>query len=102
MRKGEIARNEQFLLFPQCFVLIEIIVSLFVHIFEVISLFAGEFEECKIGISGKGLNFVLAFDYFSLFQWCSLLLCHTKVIIMAHFSVLFGTMTLFCFEHIQG
>ena len=43
--KGEIACNEQFLLFPQCFLLNQIIVTPFVHIFDVISLFAAEFEE---------------------------------------------------------
>ena len=53
--KEEIARNEQFLLFPQCFLPNQIIVSLFVHIFDFISLFAAELEEPKIGISGKGL-----------------------------------------------
>ena len=54
--KGEIARNEQFLLFPQCFLLNQIVVSPFVLIFDVISLFGAEFEEPKIGISGRGLN----------------------------------------------
>ena len=48
--KGEIARNEQFLLFPQCFLLIQIILSPFVHTFDIISLFAAEFEERKTGI----------------------------------------------------
>ena len=43
--KGEIARNEQFLLFPQCFLIKQIIVSQFVHIFAIISLFAAELEE---------------------------------------------------------
>ena len=52
---GEIARNKQFLLFPQCFMLNQIVVSPFVHIFGIISLFAAEFEDPKIGISGKGL-----------------------------------------------
>ena len=56
MEKGEIARNKQFLLFPQCFLLNQIRVSLFVHIFDIISLFAPEFEKPKIGISGKGLE----------------------------------------------
>ena len=56
MGKGEIGRNEQFLLFPQCFLLNQIIVSPFVHIFDIISLFAAEFKEPKIGISGKGLT----------------------------------------------
>ena len=53
--KGEIARNEQFLLFPQCFLLNQIIVSLFFHIFCILSLFAAELEKPKIGISHKGL-----------------------------------------------
>ena len=43
--KGEIARKEQFLLFPQCFLLNQIIVSPFVHIFYIISLLAIELEE---------------------------------------------------------
>ena len=54
--KGEIANNEQFLLFPQCFLLNQITLSPFVHIFDIISLFTAEFEEPKIGISGKGLK----------------------------------------------
>ena len=48
--KGEIALNKQFLLFPQCFILNQVIVSQFVHIFDIISLFAAEVEEPKIGI----------------------------------------------------
>ena len=43
--KGKIARNEQFLLFPQCFQLNQITVSPLVHIFDVVSLFAVELEE---------------------------------------------------------
>ena len=54
--KGEIACNEQFLLFPQCFLLNQMIVSPFVHISDLLSLFAAELEEPKIGIPGKGLN----------------------------------------------
>ena len=54
--KGEIARKEQFRLFPQSFLLNQIIESPFVHIFDIISLFAAESEEPKIGISGKGLK----------------------------------------------
>ena len=57
--KGEIARNEQFLLFPQCFLLNQMMVSTFVHIFEIISLFAVELEEQKIGISDMELNSVM-------------------------------------------
>ena len=54
--KREIARSEQFLLFPQYFVLSLITLSRFVQIFDIISLFAAEFEEPKIGISGKELS----------------------------------------------
>ena len=53
--KGEIAHYEQFLLFPQCFQLNQIIVYPFVHVFDIISLFTAEMEEPTIGISGKGL-----------------------------------------------
>ena len=59
--KGEIACNEQFFLFPQCFLINQIIVSPFVHIFDIISLFTVEFEEPKIGISGKGLKLCFRF-----------------------------------------
>ena len=51
--EGEIAHNEQFLLFPQCFLLNRIIVSPFVHIFDIISVYPAEFEKPKIGMSGK-------------------------------------------------
>ena len=57
--KEEIACDKQFLLFPQCFLLNQVIVRLFVHIFDIISLFAVELEEPKIGMSGKGLNLSL-------------------------------------------
>ena len=56
VRKEEIYHNEQFLLYPQCFLLIQKIVSTFVNIFDIISLFAAELEKTKIGISGKRLN----------------------------------------------
>ena len=59
MGKGEIGHNEHFLLFPQCFLLNQIIVSPFVNIFDIISLFAAEFEEPKTGVSGKWLICVL-------------------------------------------
>ena len=55
MGKGEIAHNEQFLLFPQCFLLNQIIVSVY-PMFNTISLFAAELEEPKIGISDKGFS----------------------------------------------
>ena len=43
--KEEIAHNEQFLLFTSCFLLDQEIVSPFVKIFDIISLFATELEE---------------------------------------------------------
>ena len=46
----KISHNKQFLLFLYCFLLNQIIVSPFVHIFDI------ESEEPKIGIWGKGLN----------------------------------------------
>ena len=54
--KEEIARDEQFLLFPQCFLLNQKNVSPFVHIFDTISVFVAELEEPKIGLCGKGLG----------------------------------------------
>ena len=54
--KGEIACDKQFLLFSLYFLLNRIIVSLFVHIFDIISLFPAELEEPKIGLSGEGLT----------------------------------------------
>ena len=56
MGKGEIARNEQFLLFPQYFQLNQIIVYPSVYFFDIISLLAVELEKLKIDISGKGLT----------------------------------------------
>ena len=50
VEKEEIARNDQFLLFQQCFLLNQVIVSPFVHIFYIISYFAAELEEPKIGM----------------------------------------------------
>ena len=43
--KEKIAHNGQFLLFPQCFQLNQEIVSPFVNIFDIISLFAADLEE---------------------------------------------------------
>ena len=51
--EGEIALNEQFLLFPQCFLLNQIIESPFVDIFDIVSLFAAELKEPEIGKSGN-------------------------------------------------
>ena len=50
MGKEEVAHNEQFFLFPQCFLLNQKIVSPFVNIHDIISFFAAELEEPKIGI----------------------------------------------------
>ena len=54
--KGEIARYEQFLLFPQCVQLNQIMVCKFDHIFDIISTFAVEVEEPRSGISREGLR----------------------------------------------
>ena len=52
--KKEIAHNEQFLLFPQCFLLNQKILSPFINIFDIISLFAADLEEPTSGIRGIG------------------------------------------------
>ena len=54
--KENIARNEQLLLFPQCFLSNQKIISPFVNIYDIISLFTAELEEPKIGISGEGFK----------------------------------------------
>ena len=61
MEKEEIARNEQFLLFQQCFQFNQVNVFPIVNIHDVISLFAAELEGPKIGISGKGLTSIKGF-----------------------------------------
>ena len=48
--KEDIAHDKQFLLFPPCFLLNQIIVSPFHHVFYIKALFAAELEEPKIGI----------------------------------------------------
>ena len=58
--KEEIACNKQFLLFPQCFLLNQ--KTVLVNIFDIISLFAAELEEPKVGIRGKGLKFQAEMD----------------------------------------
>ena len=57
--KQEIARNEQFLLFPQCFLLNQIIVYPLFHIFDIISLLATKLKESIVGISDKGLTILI-------------------------------------------
>ena len=52
--KEETTHNEKFLLFPQCFLLHQKLVSPFVNINDITSLSAAELEEPKIGIRGKG------------------------------------------------
>ena len=47
VRKEETARNEQFLFFPQCFLLNQKIASPFVNMFHIISLFAAKLEKPK-------------------------------------------------------
>ena len=48
----EIARNEQFLLFPKCFLLNPKTVSPFVNICDILSLFVAELEESEISMRG--------------------------------------------------
>ena len=48
--KEEIAHNEQFLLFPQCFLLNQKTVSPYVNTCDIISLFAAEIEGHKVGM----------------------------------------------------
>ena len=50
VEKGEIARIEQFLLFPQCVLLSQKFVSSLVIFYDIISLFTAQLEEPKIGI----------------------------------------------------
>ena len=54
--KEEIAHNEQFLLFPQCFLVNQIIVPHLSIFFYIKFLFAGQSEKPKIGKLGKGLK----------------------------------------------
>ena len=54
--KEEITCNEQFLLFSQCFLLNQKILSPFVNFYDIISLFSAELEEPIIGISDEGLR----------------------------------------------
>ena len=62
--KEEIAPNEQILLFPQCFLLNQKIVSPFCKTFDIISLFAAELDEPKTGMIylSKLLSFVKVFN----------------------------------------
>ena len=48
--KEEIARNEQFLLFQQCFLLYQNIISAFVNIHDISLFAAAELEEPKLGM----------------------------------------------------
>ena len=66
--KEEIARKEQFLLFPQCFLLNQKSVSPFVNIVDILSLFSDELEEPKIGIWSKGLKSALCGKGLTLLQ----------------------------------
>ena len=57
--KEEIARNEQFLPFPQCFLLNQKIVSPFVNIYDIISLLAAELESPELACEVKGEGIVI-------------------------------------------
>ena len=52
--KEEIACNEQFLLFPQCFLLNKKTVYPLVNFYDIISLFDAELEEPKLACEVKG------------------------------------------------
>ena len=52
--KREIACNKQFLLFPQCLVLNQVILSQLVHIFDIISFTIGCPDVTNISISSSG------------------------------------------------
>ena len=52
--KEEIARNEEFLLSPSCFLLNQIILSPFVHSFDFISVFGAELEKPTLAYQVKG------------------------------------------------
>ena len=55
--KGEIAHKEQFLLFPQCFLLHYINVSRFVHIFDIVSIFYLNLKSLK-GLTAKAISWL--------------------------------------------
>ena len=100
MGKGEIARNEQFLLFPQCFLLNQIIVSPFVYIFDIF-IFAAVFEKPKISISGitafeniVGKGEIARNEQFLLFPQCFLL----KQLIVSSFIKVFAIISVFANE----
>ena len=63
--KGGIGCNKQFLLFRHCFLLNQIIVSPFIHISDIVSLFAAELEKPKITITGKGLTLIVDYKNFT-------------------------------------
>ena len=82
--KEEIAHDKQFLLFP-CFLLNQKIVSPFVHIFDIISLFATELEvpQCfqKACLPGASKSIIV-------WEWVKLwLLCTSMTIIILHKNI---------------
>ena len=60
---GEIAFDDQYLLFPQCFLLKQTVVSSFIHIFAIISLFSAELSHkthlLAIDSGDSGCRFVV-------------------------------------------
>ena len=52
--KKEIARHEQFLLFPQCFLLNQIIITPFVHVFVIISFLLLNGKSPKLAYEVQG------------------------------------------------
>ena len=85
--KGEIAHHEQFLLFPQCFLLNQIIVSPFFHI-----LFKHHIFICE-KIVGKGE--IAHHEQFLLFPQCFL---PNQIIVSPFVYILFNIISLFAVE----
>ena len=61
MEKGEIAQNEQFHLFPQCF-----LCNLYIKIatFQMSSAASLNFERSQNGILGNGLSFFVGMSFY--------------------------------------
>ena len=85
--KEEIAHKEQFLLFPQCFLLNRKIVSPFVNIHDIIFLFAADLEEPKIGMLDKGLDNLLFQPRLTHYQTTNFRLFHTERVCRRQFQI---------------
>ena len=96
-----IVGKEEIALFPQCFLLNQIILSPVVNIYDIISLFVAVLEEPKIGISGKGLlKWEILVTYEAEFNGESLcLICIEIIIKWVHiYQSFFGSFFLFIIQ----